>query len=87
MCREEIKELIEKGFKYGFDPSVVAVALRNLSISDENKKIMITFPKLISLACQGIRLFTDDAPECVGMHPGSRFYNPAESSFSKRYLF
>jgi hypothetical protein len=73
--REEIKVLIKKGFRYGFRLSVVAVALRNLSISDENKKTMINYPKLISLACQGIRLFIDDAPECKGMNPGNAFYS------------
>jgi hypothetical protein len=73
--RTEIKELIKKGFYYGFQLSVVAIALRNLSISDENKKIMIKYPKLIRLACQGIRLFIDNAPECKGMNPGETFYD------------
>jgi hypothetical protein len=73
--RKEIKALIKKGFKYGMPLSVVSVALRNLSISDENKKIMITYPRLISLACQGIRLFIDDAPECKGMNPGQSWYD------------
>jgi hypothetical protein len=72
--RTEIKELIKKGFEYGFKLSVVSVALRNLSISDENKSIMIKYPKLISLACQEIRLFIDNAPECKGMNPGQKFY-------------
>jgi hypothetical protein len=72
--RTEIKELIKKGFEYGFQLSVVSIALRNLSISDENKKIMIKYPKLISLACQGIRLFIDNAPECKGMNPDETFY-------------
>jgi hypothetical protein len=75
--RNEFKELLEKGFRYGFRLSVVAVALRNLSISDENKKIMINYPKLISLACQGIRLFIDDAPECKGMNPGDNYFQPS----------
>jgi hypothetical protein len=73
--RAEIKELIKKGFQYGFQLSVVSVALRNLSISDENKSIMIKYPKLIRLACQGIRLFIDNAPECKGMNPGETFYD------------
>jgi hypothetical protein len=72
--RTEIKELMKKGFEYGFKLSVVAVALRNLSISDENKSIMIKYPKLIRLACQGIRLFIDNAPECKGMNPGETWY-------------
>jgi hypothetical protein len=72
--RIEIKELIKKGFEYGFGLSGVSVALKNLSISDENKSIMIKYPKLISLACQGIRLFIDNAPECKGMNPGQTFY-------------
>jgi hypothetical protein len=75
--RTEIKELIKKGFEYGsFKLSVVSVALKNLSISDENKKIMIKYPKLISLACQGIRLFIDNAPECKGMNPDETWYHP-----------
>jgi hypothetical protein len=73
--RTEIKELIKKGFRYGFRLSAVSVALKNLSISDENKKIMIKYPKLISLACQGIRLFIDNAPECKGMNPGETYYD------------
>jgi hypothetical protein len=74
--RTEIKELIKKGFRYGgFKLSVVAVALRNLSISDENKSSIIKYPKLISLACRGIRLFIDNAPECKGMNPGKTFYD------------
>jgi hypothetical protein len=73
---KEIKELIKKGFKYGgFDLSDVSIALRNLSISDENKKIMIKYPKLIRLAYQGIRLFIDNAPECKGMNPDETFYD------------
>jgi hypothetical protein len=72
--RTEIKELMKKGFRYGFQLSVVAVALRNLSISDENKSIMIKYPKLIRLACQGIRLFIDNAPECRGVNPGQTWY-------------
>jgi hypothetical protein len=75
--RTEIKELIKKGFKYGgFELSDVSVALKNLSVSDENKSIMIKYPKLISLACQGIRLFIDNAPECKGMNPGQMFCIP-----------
>jgi hypothetical protein len=70
--REETKEAIKKGFRYGlFQLSVVAIALRNLSISDE---IMIKYPKLISLACQGISLFVNDAPDCKGMSPEQTFY-------------
>jgi hypothetical protein len=73
--RTEIKELIKKGFLYGsFKLSVVSVALKNLSISDENKSIMIKYPKLIRLACQGIGLFIDNAPECKGMNPGETWY-------------
>jgi hypothetical protein len=76
VSRKEVKNLLKKGFEYGFRISVVAVALRNLSISDENKKIMIKYPKLIGLACQGIKLFIDDAPECKGIHPGDLYYSP-----------
>jgi hypothetical protein len=47
---------------------VIAVALRNLSVSDEKKKIMITYQKVISLARQGIRQFIDNAPECKGLN-------------------
>jgi hypothetical protein len=74
VSKEVIKELIKKGFRYGFKLSVVSIALKNLSISDENKKIMIKYPKLISLACQGIRLFIDNAPERKGMNPGETWY-------------
>jgi hypothetical protein len=75
--RTEIRELVKKGFKYGsFDLSDVSIALKNLSISDENKSIMIKYPKLISLACQGIRLFIENAPECKGMMPDETWYQP-----------
>jgi hypothetical protein len=76
--RRAIKELLKKGFRFAeFGLSVTVVALKNLSISDENKKIMIKYPSLIGLSCQGIKLFVDNASECEGMRPGETFYQKA----------
>jgi hypothetical protein len=74
--REEVQQMIHKGFYYGFFKlSVVSVALRNLSISDENKRFMKKYPKLFQLAYQGIQLFIENASECKGMNEGRSFYD------------
>jgi hypothetical protein len=71
------KELWKKGFRYGtMELSLIAVALRRLSVSDENKKTMIRIPKLINVACKCLALFIRDAPQCKGMNFDEDFYNP-----------
>jgi hypothetical protein len=76
LSRQEVQKVIEKGFYYGlFKLTVIAVALRNLSISDENKRIMKQSSKLIMLACQGIKLFIDNASECKAKNPNKSYYD------------
>jgi hypothetical protein len=68
--RPEIQILLKKGFRYGnVNLSILAIALRNLSISDENKTIMNQNPKLLEFVGLAIKLFIDNAPECHGMKP------------------
>jgi WD40 repeat protein len=75
--RTEIHELMKKDLLSVFDLSVVTVALRNLSISDYNKSVMIKHPKLIFLACEGIRLLIDNAAEREAMIPDETWFRKA----------
>jgi hypothetical protein len=76
VSRKEIKRLIKLGYLYGLvNFRDVSVALRNLSISDENKRIMIKDQKLIRLIYQGIYLFINNEPECRGMNVGENWCN------------
>jgi hypothetical protein len=51
------------------------VALRNLSISDENKRVMKKYPKLFKFACQGLSLFVDNVSECNARNPERDFFD------------
>jgi hypothetical protein len=76
--RPEIKELIKFGYLYGLiNFSNVSAALRNLSISDENKRIMIQDSKLMSFIYQGITLFINNSLECKGMNLDDNWPNSA----------
>jgi hypothetical protein len=44
-------------------------------VSDENKNIMIKYPKLIELACQEVRSFLDNAREFGGKPLSQSFPN------------
>ena len=73
--RDVVKRWVNKGFWYGcVDLPIISIALRNLSISDENKRIMIQSRKLLDLTFQGINSFLQNDPEFKGM-PGGNFYN------------
>jgi hypothetical protein len=74
--RSSVRETLRRGFKFGSPVlSRPTGALRNLAVSDVNKKIMIACPKLLVLACQGIKLFVDNAEECKGKRVGNDFYD------------
>ena len=65
------KEYCKKGFNYGvIEMKDISSALRNLSISDENKGIMIQgLPRLLPILAHSIKLFIDNQPECCYKFP------------------
>jgi hypothetical protein len=74
--RPVVKDLLNKGFTYGpIKLHVLTSSIRNLSVSDENKNIMIKYSKLIELACQEILSFINNAKEFSGTPPGYTFAN------------
>jgi hypothetical protein len=76
VSRPVVIDLMNKGFVYGpIKLHVLISSIRNLSVSDENKNIMIKYPKLIELACQEIQSFLDNAREFGGKPLGQSFPN------------
>jgi hypothetical protein len=74
--RPVVIDLINKGFTYGpIKLHVLTSSIRNLSVSDENKNIMIKYSKLIELACQEISSFIMNFKEFSGVPPGQSFAN------------
>jgi hypothetical protein len=74
--RPVVKDLLNKGFTYGpIKLHVLTSSIRNLSVSDENKNIMIKYSKLIELACQEVLSFINNAKEFSGTPPGYTFAN------------
>jgi hypothetical protein len=74
--RPIVIDLINKGFKYGpIKLHVLTSSIRNLSISDENKNIMIKDSKLIELSCQVIEAFLNNSVEFYGIPVGQTIFN------------
>jgi hypothetical protein len=74
--RPVVKDYLSKGFTYGpIKLHVLTSSIRNLSVSDENKNIMIKYSKLIELGCQEVQSFISSAKEFSGIPPGYSFAN------------
>jgi hypothetical protein len=74
--RTEIQDLQEKGFVIGvIQVGVISAALKNLSLSDKNKAIILKNARLMADVLVSIKAFIDNAPQFGGNY--NKMYRPA----------
>jgi hypothetical protein len=74
--RDLVKTMLSKGFLYGLQVSILAIAFKHLSFSKENRRILLerSPQRFLSLVSTAIQLFIEEAGECKGKNVGYNFY-------------